>query len=308
MTPHVWIPASTSPERRALLPAGVAVHNLPGTGPLPARLGPGQFLVTGLGLDRLLEIIPRLDDLRVIQTLSAGVDSLIDRLPPGVILCDGSGIHDVPVAEWVVMTLLAVRHNLARHFDGQRSGHWNEAGLEAGGDDLEGATVLIVGYGSIGRAVEARLHPFQVRLLRVARHAREGVSTFADLPVLLPRADVVVILLPLTAETLGLVDATFMSQMHEGALLVNASRGPIVDTRALITAVLDGRIVAALDVTDPEPLPDGHPLWAAPGVLITPHVAGWVRQRDDRAWQLVVNQVGRFVRGEQLLNVVHDGY
>jgi phosphoglycerate dehydrogenase-like enzyme len=282
-------------------------HDLAAEGPLPPRLGPGQFLVATVGPDRLMEVIPRLDGLSVIQTLSAGVDRFAGLIPAGVILCDGSGIHDIPVSEWVVMTILASRHNLVRHIDGQREGRWL-AGAGGGGDDLENATVLIVGYGSIGKAVETRLAPFGVSFLRVALHSHEGVSSVAELPTLLPRADIVVLLLPLTESTRGLVDATFLAKMAPGALLVNASRGAIVDTQALTDALLSARITAALDVTDPEPPPDGHPLWSAAGVLITPHIAGWVAKRLDRSWRLVSDQVDRYSRGMPLRNVVLEGY
>jgi phosphoglycerate dehydrogenase-like enzyme len=307
LTVHVWIPATTRAEHRALLPAGAVVHDTPAEGPLPDRLGPGQFVVATFSPERLMEMVPRLDDLRVVQTMSAGVDRFIGRLPDGVILCDGSGIHDVSVAEWVVMTVLASRHHLPVHVEGQLAAHW-QSGEGTGGDDLEEATILILGYGSIGRAVEARLAPFGARFLRVALHERPGVWPVTELPTLLPEADVVVLLLPLTAATRGLVDAGFLSRMAPGALLVNACRGQVVDTDALLEAVSGGRITAALDVTDPEPLPDGHPLWSAPGVLITPHVAGWVNKRLSRSWRLVADQLDRFMRGLPLRNVVADGY
>jgi phosphoglycerate dehydrogenase-like enzyme len=304
----VWIPAATAPEHRGLLPDGITVREVPAAGPLPERLGRGEFLVADYNRARVVAAIARLDDLHVVQAMAAGVDGLLEVIPPGVTLCDAAGVHDVPVAEWVMMAILAHRHNLPQHLDGQRAGHWRRAGIDAGGDDLDGATVLIVGYGSIGRALEARLTPFGVNVLRVARHEREGVHTLAELPALLPHADAVVILLPLTAETRGLVDARFLRAMRPGALLVNPARGPIVDTDALTQAVLAGHIRAALDVTEPEPLPDGHPLFAAAGVLITPHVAGAVRKLYDRAWRLIADQVRRYVTGEPLRNVVVDGY
>ncbi len=174
--------------------------------------------------------------------------------------------------------------------------------------DLEGVTVLIVGYGSIGSAVESRLAPFGVTIVRMGRHARDGVSDASALPKLLPQADVVVILLPLTPETDHFVDAKFLSMMRPGALLVNPARGRIVDTAALINALEERRIRAALDVTDPEPLPNGHPLWKMDGVLITPHVAGSVERAYARAWQLVVEQLRRYLNGEPLKNVVSEGY
>ncbi len=307
MNVDVWIPDNTRPEHRSLLPPVSVVHELPADDQLPERLGSGQFLVAGFSFERILDVIPRLDGLRVIQTLSAGVDRLVDRLPPGVVLCDASGVHDISVSEWVVMAILASIRNLPAHLESQRNARW-PAEQVAEADDLEGATVLILGYGSIGRAVEARLAPFGATFLRVAMHGRGGVSPASELPTLLPQADIVLVLLPLTTATRGLVDADFMSKMQRGALLVNAARGPIVDTDALNESLLAGRIRAAVDVTDPEPLPDGHPLWAAPGILITPHVGGWVRKRLDRSWRLVADQVGRFSRGEPLRNVVVEGY
>jgi len=173
---------------------------VPAAGTLPDRLGRGEFLVADYNQARVIEAIPRVENLRVVQTMAAGVDWLLDAIPPGVTLCDGAGVHDVPIAEWVVMTMLAACHNLPTHVNAQHTGHWHRVGVDSAGDDLEGTTVLIVGYGSIGRAVEARLMPFGVKVLRVARHEREGVQSLAELPELLPRADVVVILLPLTTE------------------------------------------------------------------------------------------------------------
>jgi len=304
----VWIPPETAVPHRALLPEGITVHEIPATNPLPDRLGRGQFLVADYNLTRVIESIKRLDGLRVVQTMAAGVDSLLEAIPPGVTLCDAAGVHDVPVAEWVVLTILASYHHLPTHIDAQRTRHWERASLDAGGDDLESATVLIVGYGSIGQALEARLLPFGVNVLRVARHQRDGVAGVAELPALLPEADIVVILLPLTAETGGMVDEHFLDAMRPGALLVNPARGAVVDTDALTRAVLAGRVRAALDVTEPEPLPDGHPLWAAPGVLITPHIAGAVQKLYDRAWRLIAEQVRRYVTGAPLRNVVVDGY
>ncbi|HEX7472202.1 MAG TPA: NAD(P)-dependent oxidoreductase, partial [Candidatus Limnocylindrales bacterium] len=187
-----------------------------------------------------------------------------------------------------------------------RAGRWGHERLT--GSDLEDATVVLVGAGSIGAAVEARLVPFGARIVRIARRPRPGVHVMADLPTILPTADVVVILLPLTPQTRGVVDASFLAGMRPGALLVNASRGAVVDTAALTAAVLGGRTRAALDVTDPEPLPEGHPLWSAPGVIVTPHVASDVRHTDERAWRLAFEQVGRYARGEPLLNVVAEGY
>ena len=177
--------------------------------------------------------------------------------------------------------------------------------------------MLIVGYGAIGAALEARLTPFEVEVVRVARSARPGgqgpevtgpvVYGVAELPALLPDADVVVLLVPLTDATRGLVDADFLARMKPGALLVNVARGAVVDTDALLVALNEGRITAALDVTDPEPLPPDHPLWSAPGVLVSPHVGGASSAMWPRAYRVVREQLDRFAAGEPLANVVRPG-
>jgi phosphoglycerate dehydrogenase-like enzyme len=179
------------------------------------------------------------------------------------------------------------------------------------GEDLAGKTVLIVGYGSIGSAIEERMKPFGVNVLRVARTARPETSVRAigDLHELLPQADIVVLIVPNTVQTRGLIGAPEMALMKRGALLVNAARGPVVVTDALVAALEEGRIRAALDVTDPEPLPPEHPLWLAPNCLITPHVAGSTPEFIHRGFRLAAEQVRRYLAGEPLENVVTDaGY
>lgn len=308
MTIDVWIPADTPPEHRALLPPVAALHDLAMEGPLPERLGHADLLISDFRWRRAVEAIPRLEGLRAVQVFSAGVDAIQSRIPAGVTLCDAAGVHDIPVAEWVVAAILAARHRFAEHVLAQAQLRWPAPEIDRGGDDLEGATVLILGYGSIGRAVHARLRPFGCEVVGVARRAREGTGTLRDVPALLPRADVVVVLLPLTRETRGLVGAGFLAAMRPGALLVNAARGAIVDTPALVGALHAGRVAAVLDVTEPEPLPAGHPLWTAPGVLITPHIAGAVPKVLGRAWRLAAAQVRRLAAGEPLRNAVSDGY
>ncbi len=306
MRPIVWIPERTPSSERERLATLADVQVFPATGTLAGSLGKGDLLVAAYGASRALEVAAHLDGLRFIQLFSAGVDSVVGRIPHGVALCDAAGVHDVGVSEWVMMAILASYRHLAEHLESQRVGSWRSESLP--GEDLAGARVVIVGAGSIGAALEARLLAFGAAIIRVARRERAGVHAVSELPSLLPDADVVVILLPLTAETRGVVDANVLAAMRPGALLVNASRGAVVDTAALTEAVVSGRIRAALDVTDPEPLPAGHPLWSAPGVIITPHIAGDVRHEDARAWQLVFEQVGRLARGEPLANVVIDGY
>jgi phosphoglycerate dehydrogenase-like enzyme len=267
--------------------------------------------------------LPHLRGLRVVQSLWAGVDLLLPLLPPGLTLCDAQGVHDIPTAEWAVTAILAMQRYLPFYFALQqqedwagrkhaqqryRQSHGSTPGSSALIDEVAEATVLIVGYGSIGKAIESRLAPFGARFLRVARQAREGVESVSQLDQLLPRADIVVLITPLTPETRHLMDAGRIARMKPGALLVNASRGPVVDTDALLQALKETRIRAAVDVTDPEPLPPGHPLWKTPNLLITPHVAGASAQYLKRALKLASEQAQRYARGEPLINVVDSGY
>jgi len=305
--PNVWIPPDTPDRYVAMLPSGVDLHVQPPPGSAPDRLGPGQFVVAGFNRRGFIDLLKRLDDVHVVQTMSAGVEDLIGHIPDGAVLCDAAGVHDASVADWVVMAILAMCRHLPRFVADQHLGLWRHPEGD-GLSDLEGVSVLIVGYGSIGRAVEARLAPFGVTIERVGLHARAGVNAASDLPDLLPRADVVVILLPLTPDTHRFVDASFLAAMRPGALLVNPSRGRVVDTEALMHALAEHRIRAALDVTAPEPLPEGHPLWKMDGVLITPHIAGSVVAAYDRAWRLIADQLRRYLNGEPLLNVVSEGY
>ena len=300
----VWIPETTPPPYRAFLPDGIDVRDVPFHGAIPDAPQHADMLINAFDAQRAIEVLPDLRDLKVVQVLTAGVDAIAAHIPPGVVLCDGAGVHDAAVSEWVVLAITAVRRQLPQHVLAQHRGSWE---FQVG-SDLDGATVLIVGHGSIGRATEARLTPFGASIVRVARHARDGVHGLDELPRLLPEADVVVMLVPLTDATRGMVDASFLASMKEGALLVNAARGPVVDTDALLAALRAERIRAALDVTDPEPLPDGHPLWSAPGVLITPHVGGAVSRVFERGWRLAGEQVRRYINGEPLRNVVSDGY
>ena len=252
-------------------------------------------------------IFGQLPGLRVVQSFSAGVDYLLPLIPPEVMLCSAAGVHDASVSEWVVAVILAMRRRLPEFGDLQRREEWVRDLAEPAHfsnhpiDDLEDSTVLVLGFGSIGKALAARLAPFGARVVGVAQHARPDAVTPASLPRLLPEADVVVDLLPLTQETRKFVDAELFSQMKQGAIFVNAGRGGTVDTDALLDVLRTGRIRAALDVTDPEPLPADHPLWKEPNVLITPHIAGTVARWEYRAYRFAGEQIRRYAAGEPLL-------
>jgi phosphoglycerate dehydrogenase-like enzyme len=239
-----------------------------------------------------------------VQTMTAGVDDIRPAIPEGVLLCNGRGIHNASTAELVLTLVLASLRGVPGFVRSQDRGEWRTERRES----LADKCVLIVGYGDIGRAVEARLSGFECEVVRVARTARDGVHAFIELDTLLPAADVVVLIVPLTDQTRGMVDARFLAAMRDGALLVNVARGQVVDTDALVTALHSGRISAALDVTEPEPLPPGHPLWQAPNLLISPHVGGASSAMWPRAYRLVREQLTRFAAGEPLVNVMDGAY
>jgi phosphoglycerate dehydrogenase-like enzyme len=252
-------------------------------------------------------LLSRMPKLRTVQTLTAGMDDVLPHVPPGVQACNARGLHDASTAELGVTLILAALRGIPRFVRLQDQHRWNQEFH----DSLADRQVLIIGYGSIGAALEARLRAFECTVTRVARRARESaygpVRALDALPSLLPQADVVVLLTPLTEQTRHLVDKEFLQAMRDGALLVNIARGGVVDTEALLSEVQSGRLRAALDVTDPEPLPAGHPLWDAPGVLITPHVGGPSSAFRPRALRTLRAQLVRLCAGEPLDNVVAPG-
>jgi len=250
------------------------------------------------------DVISQMTSLRYVLTLTAGVDNIRPAIPQGVTLCSGRGIHDTSTAELVLTLVLASLRGVPQFVRDQDRHEWRPGWHPA----LADRTVLLVGYGAIGAAIEARLTPFECSVLRVARSARDGVHAIADLPALLPDADVVVLALPLTDATRGLVDADFLSRMKDGALLVNVARGPVVDTDALVEALRAERIRAALDVVDPEPLPEDSPLWQCPGLLISPHVGGSSSAMWPRAYRLVRHQLHRLAAGREPVNIMTGDY
>jgi phosphoglycerate dehydrogenase-like enzyme len=250
------------------------------------------------------ELLAGLPELKVIQLLSAGVEPWLDRVPDGVVLCNGRGIHGASTAELGVAGLLSVLRELPRFHAEQLAHRWTQSRT----DGLDGKRVLVLGAGDIGRRVAAAVEAFAASATLVARRRRGGVEPIERLGQLLPDHDVVVVALPHTPETHGLVDARFLAALPDGAVVVNVARGQLLDTEALLAELQAGRLRAFLDVTDPEPLPADHPLWDAPNVLITPHVGGGTHGWQRRAFRLVRDQVVRFRDGEPLENVVGEGY
>ncbi len=272
---------------------------------------------------RAMRLWPRLRGVRLVLSLMAGTEWIPATVGPHVTICNGRGAHNISTAEWTVSAILAMLKHFPFFLEVQRAGQWkrrfeasaNYAAISGDTrtlyppvmlEELTGKTVLLAGYGAIGKEIERMLATFRVEMLRVARSTRADppVHAVSELDHLLPQAEVVVLILPLSAETRGLIGTRQLGLMQQGALLVNAARGPIVDTDALVVALQSGRIRAALDVTDPEPLPEGHPLWSCPNLLLTPHVAGSSPQFAPRSLRMAADELRRYIDGAPLHNVV----
>ena len=276
--------------------------------------------------NRAMKVWPHLRGVRLILSLMAGTEWIPAVAGPHVTICNARGAHSISTAEWTVSAILATLKYFPLFHDVQRDGVWKRR-FEASAhyasitgdarpiyppvmlEELTGKSVLMVGYGEIGKEIERMISPFHVELVRVARTARTQplVHAVSELDSLLPQAEIVILILPSTAESHHLIGSRQMALMPQGALLVNAARGPIVDTDAFVDALNAGHIRAALDVTDPEPLPEGHPLWNCPNLFLTPHVAGSSPQFAPRALRVAADKLRRYIHGEPLRNVVQAG-
>lgn len=296
MKPSVLLPW---PDVR--VPQGMTPGIYDGNTPPPGNLDEVEFYVLpydrGRAPDRLICAMPAL---RVVQSLSAGVEKLLPLIPDGVRLANARGLHDASVAEHALALILAAQRDMPRWVRQQDAREWTREHTRS----LADCRVAIVGYGSIGRAIERFLEAAQAEIVRVARSPREGVHGVRELPGLLSEVDILVLVLPDEPETRGLIGAAELAALPDDALVVNVGRGSTVHTDALLAETASGRLRAALDVLDPEPLPPEHPLWTTQGVLITPHIAGGSSSFYPRAKRLIAEQLRRFVSGQALLNVV----
>lgn len=310
---RVWVPFGQSAKN---VPEGLVADVFTGVdidapGAVPESIDEVEYFVLPyMFVNAHPELMARMPKLKVAQTLTAGYENVAPYVPEGVTLCNARGLHDASTAELALTLTLSALRGIPRYARLAEHGDWSptyELGEGAFDDALADKTVLILGYGSIGSAIERRLAGFEVEVLRVARTAREGVHAFTDVDTLLPKADVVIVVLPATDETRGMIDAGFLARMKDGALLVNVARGVVVDTGALVAECGSGRLRAAVDVTDPEPLPADHPLWRLPNVLITPHIGGASSAFLPRALRQIDEQLRRYAAGEELANVVLKG-
>ncbi len=248
-----------------------------------------------------IAMITRLPALAVVQSLSSGVDEVMDVLPPQVTLCNGRGLgHEEGTAELALALILASLRGIGWYARRQGERSWSHRRTET----LDGKRVLLVGYGAIGAAVERRLLPFGASVTRASRTPAEGVHGLAGLPELAASADILVACIALHPSTRGLIDARVLGALPDGALVVNVARGPVVDAEALRGELTSGRLSAALDVTDPEPLPAGRAEWGLPNVLITPHIGGDTGAFARRAPGFLAEQARRHLSGLPLENVV----
>jgi len=309
MARRIWLPYPDAAAAAAALgpiPDGLVVDGFLADGTWPDSIADVELLVAPymFPAPKVMERVGEMTNLKAVQLLSAGYDNFLPFLPEGVQLCNAAGVHDASTAELAVALALASTRHLDLYARNMPTGSWRNDFTTS----LADRRILIVGYGRIGAAIEQRLAGFEVgSITRVARRARTGdvaVHPIEELHSLLPHAEVVFVITPLTTSTEHLIGAAELALLPDGALLVNVARGRVVDTDALLAATRTGRIQAALDVTDPEPLPADHELWRTPGVLISPHVGGQSSAFWPRMERMVRGQLARFAAGEPLLNVV----
>jgi len=261
------------------------------------------YVPTYMGGRPALELTKKMPNLKVLQVPNAGYDDALEFLRPGITLCNGRGIHDDSTAELAVGLTIASLRGFATFVRDQDKGEW----VNKNYDSINDRKIGIVGFGSIGSTIARMLSGFSVEIVAFTQSGRDNTIAITDLDKHLPSLDVVILILPLTKESKHLFDARRLSLMKDGALLVNVARGPIVDTDALIKELNSGRLKAGLDVTDPEPLPKGHPLWSAKGVLISPHVGGNSSAFEKRARRLIESQLNLLAQGKPLNNVIVAG-
>ena len=242
--------------------------------------------------------MPRLD---VVQLPTVGFDAVVPQLPTGVTLCNAAGVHEQSTAELAVGSIITVWRGLDRAARDMVEGTWSHRR----GRSLQQARVVVIGAGGVGTAIARTLEPFGCVTTVLARTRRPGVVPIADLHDILPRTDIVILAVPLTDETAGMVNDDFLSRLPDGSLVVNVSRGSVAVTEDILRHA--GRLEFALDVTEPEPLPKTHPLWSTPSVFITPHIGGDTDAFPRLAQQLIGEQVERWRNDQPLRNVVASG-
>ena len=261
------------------------------------------YMPAYMGGRAALELTKQMPNLKYLQMPNAGYDDAMEFVRPGMTLCNGRSIHDDSTAELAVGLTIASLRGFPEFVRNQDKGKW----VHTREKSINDRKVGIIGFGSIGSTVARMLSGFSVEIMPFTQSGRDNTTPIAELDKYLPSLDVVILILPLTKESKHLFDARRLALMKDGALLVNVARGPIVDTDALVKELNSGRITAALDVTDPEPLPEGHALWSAKGVLISPHVGGNTTAFEPRARKLIKSQLELLAAGKPLNNIIVAG-
>ncbi len=283
------------------LPAGMTHLDSDGFIPAASQFDAIEFYVPSyMGGLKTIEIIPRMKNLKVVHYNQAGYEDILPHIPQGVSLCNGTGIHDVSTSELAIGLTIAARRGFAEFMDNQKQGIWKRTTKPA----LADSHVGIIGYGHIGKRIATLLEMFETKVTAFTRSGSDGSIKIAEFDQYLPKLDVIILILPLTAESKNFMNAERIKKMKDGATLVNVARGAIIDTDALVAELHTGRITAGLDVTDPEPLPEGHPLWSAPNVIICPHVGGDSGAFQPRARTMVSQQLQLLSENKPLLNQI----
>jgi phosphoglycerate dehydrogenase-like enzyme len=300
MTDHVvwtqWDDLNVPSKFKRLSPANTPVES--------ADLSEITFYVpTYMGGRPALELTKKMPNLKILQMPNAGYDDALEFVRDGMTLCNGRSIHDDSTAELAVGLTIASLRGFADFVRNQDKSSW----VHVRNQSINDKRVGIIGFGSIGSTIAKMLSGFSVEVIPFTQSGRDNTIAISNLDKHLPTLDVVILILPLTAESKHLFNAQRLALMKDGALLVNVARGPIVDTNALVKELNSGRITAALDVTDPEPLPSDHPLWKAKGVLISPHVGGNTSAFEKRARRLIESQLQLLAEGKSLNNVIVAG-
>lgn len=283
------------------IPAGMTHLETDRFIPSDSQLNEIEFYVPSyMGGIKTLEIIPKMKSLKVVHLNQAGYEDILPHIPQGVILCNASGLHDVSTSELAIGLAIASRRGFAEFMNNQKQGIWKRKTKPA----LADSHVGIVGYGHIGKRIASLLEMFETKVTAFTRSGSDGSVKISEFDQYLPKLDIIILILPLTAESKNFMSADRIKKMRDGATLINVARGAIVDTDALVAELHTGRITAGLDVTDPEPLPAGHPLWSAPNLIISPHVGGDSEAFDPRARKMVQEQLARLAENKPLLNQI----
>jgi phosphoglycerate dehydrogenase-like enzyme len=262
-----------------------------------------MYVPSYMGGANALSYAAKMPNLKILQMLNAGYDDALAYLRPGLTLCNARGVHDASTAELAVGLAIASRRGFAEFIREQATGTWNHRRFPA----LSDSKVGIIGFGSIGKEVARKLSGFDVSITAFTQSGRDGTVKIDDLDKHLPQLDIVILILPLSDSSRHMFNAARLASMKDGALIVNVARGPIIETEALIKELNSRRIYAALDVTDPEPLPQGHPLWSAPNLIVVPHVGGNSEAFEPRGRALIESQLKLLAAGSPLEHVVAQG-